>query len=519
VITTNALLFLSSLGCQPERASPRDETGAVAPPAPTPTDSAPTPEAPEDTGDTGCAPMARWRDADRDGFGGAGGLACAGDPAFVDTGGDCDDRDRDVHPGAREVCRNGVDEDCDGADDTCRSVLRSEGVPITRNGYNAEAVLVDDLDDDGALDVVVGFPSAGTYYRSGVTLGLLGPGAHPRRGPDWVATASPRIDAALGTGLVSVDDLDSDGCREVVAAAPLTAFDLASDEGAVVLSGCTGATLSWYHATEDYWAGPVVWFGPDLSTGDLDDDGRVELIMTMTTSIPTAGVWVGPLGVGDVSLYDVGAFIDVSPDDAEGYLDAAGDQDVDGDGLVDLVVGVGARSAVAIVHGPVAGPGHVDDGVLRVGVDGAGSDVRSIGDADGDGVDDVLVMPDRVARPTTWWVMAGPGAGGSLSDVTIATYDAASPEAVYPPCPVGDLDGDGRADLGMGSAAYPEGGDVVLRASFLYGPDYSYADRTDVVGISAMDCARGGDLDGDTIDDVVIGAGDTYFFSTALLGR
>jgi hypothetical protein len=53
-------------------------------------------------------------DADGDGY-----QAAACNPAPSLGGGDCNDSKASVHPGAREVCGDGVDQDCDGRDKAC----------------------------------------------------------------------------------------------------------------------------------------------------------------------------------------------------------------------------------------------------------------------------------------------------------------------------------------------------------------------------------------------------------------
>ena len=61
----------------------------------------------------GCTNM--YKDADGDGYGSfqvSSKCLCAEGGGYVSTGGDCDDADKDVHPGATEAC-NGKDDNCD----------------------------------------------------------------------------------------------------------------------------------------------------------------------------------------------------------------------------------------------------------------------------------------------------------------------------------------------------------------------------------------------------------------------
>ncbi len=69
-------------------------------------------------GDGGCEDVSFYRDADGDGHGDSSEVveACAAPEGYVADGGDCDDANAAVYPGATEVC-NGVDDDCDGERD------------------------------------------------------------------------------------------------------------------------------------------------------------------------------------------------------------------------------------------------------------------------------------------------------------------------------------------------------------------------------------------------------------------
>lgn len=62
-----------------------------------------------------------WRDADGDGYGDAAGavLSCQTPAGHVSNAADCDDTNAAVHPGAVEVCGDGIDQDCDGMDAAC----------------------------------------------------------------------------------------------------------------------------------------------------------------------------------------------------------------------------------------------------------------------------------------------------------------------------------------------------------------------------------------------------------------
>lgn len=55
-----------------------------------------------------------YPDADRDGYGSDAGAGCQNKPGYVTKGGDCDDTNPAIYPGADEVCGNDIDENCNG---------------------------------------------------------------------------------------------------------------------------------------------------------------------------------------------------------------------------------------------------------------------------------------------------------------------------------------------------------------------------------------------------------------------
>jgi hypothetical protein len=66
-----------------------------------------------------CAEQAWYRDGDADGYGSPGltGQGCSAPAGYVAVGGDCNDANSSVHPGASEANCNGIDDNCNGTTD------------------------------------------------------------------------------------------------------------------------------------------------------------------------------------------------------------------------------------------------------------------------------------------------------------------------------------------------------------------------------------------------------------------
>jgi hypothetical protein len=179
--------------------------------------------------DEGATPFASYLDFDHDGYGqdATKVLLCPMPAGRVLYGGDLNDSDPGIHPGATEICGNGIDEDCDGiADDLCGAPFAIIEV-IDRPGDEGHAVLV--RFHAHPYDVPAGAPvhlleyrvqrrpygAEGVPYTWETVATLL-----PAQLTDYEVAALTSIDAAPVTFVV-----------RVIADVPGVAYDTAPDSG------------------------------------------------------------------------------------------------------------------------------------------------------------------------------------------------------------------------------------------------------------------------------------------------
>ncbi|HET9433093.1 MAG TPA: MopE-related protein, partial [Chitinophagaceae bacterium] len=91
--------------------------------------------------------MTFYADLDGDGYGnGASGVAqaCTAPAGYVSNNSDCDDDNSSIHPGATEICGNGIDDDCNGqTDETCGSPDNDgDGYTIAQGDCNDNNALI-----------------------------------------------------------------------------------------------------------------------------------------------------------------------------------------------------------------------------------------------------------------------------------------------------------------------------------------------------------------------------------------
>ena len=281
-----------------------------------------------------------------------------------------------------------------------------------------------DLDGDGRLDIIL----ANNGNESGTTISVLRNTSAP--GEINSNSFGAKLDFTVGSGpiRVSAGDLDGDGRLDVVVG---TASGLSVLRNTSVLGSVSFAPYF------QLVTGPNTW---DAETADVDGDGRRDLAAVNYDS-GTVSLLRNTATPGTLSAGSFAAKVDI----ASGTSHDVAIGDLDGDGRVDLVVPRFNNGNVAVYRN-VGAPGSITSNSFAAGVlfvTGSGPSGVTIGDVDGDGKPDLAVTGYAVNQLSVLRNTSVPGsitAGSFAARVDYVT--GANPHQVA----LGDLNGDGRPD-------------------------------------------------------------------------
>jgi hypothetical protein len=357
--------------------------------------------------DRSTAPLNLYSDGDGDLYGADINLVPRCDPGggYVDDGGDCDDTNAAVHPGAEEVCDDGIDNDCDLIDDPCLTTVELstsdadatiEG--LEPDGFGNAIAAAGDMNGDGVDDL-----AAGPSYFTGSAYLFNGPLSSTTTADAAATIQWTNKGDGLGNEMVGIGDQDGDGFDDLMVLAPLFPALTQYGRAYVLLGPLTGSATAEVLASATITGESADRLGASAASGDVNGDNVPDVLVAAPYGNSNEGasyLFFGPVS-GALGEADADALFAVPPEFEQEISNASGG-DIDGDGVDELVVGIPFaygpkvnRGVAGVFFGPVAGSYTLADPDVSVGTSEDGSHLglaASIhGDLDADGADDLVV--------------------------------------------------------------------------------------------------------------------------------
>ncbi len=438
-----------------------------------------------------------------------------------------------------------------------------DGVSAQEEAGHAVAI-AGDVDGDGLDDILIGAPAASggdgqAWLVFGKADGVPVTLADVEMGMGGFAIDG-LADDGLGESVAGAGDVDGDGLADLVIGAPTANADagrayvifgkadtLPVDLAGIVGGGGGGFVINGVAETlGESVAGVGDFDGDGLSdvvvggpTAGANDEGRAHVVFGSASPSPVdvatlaatgRGITLTGASIGDAAGQEVGSAGDANGDGLADVAVAAPLSNVNGNNSGQVYVVFGRTSTNAISLAGYAG-GYAIRGVDDL--DQAGTVVEGAGDMDGDGRADLLVTApfanvgdnfqgvsylvfgktDDAPVPL---VDVHAGAGGfSIPGQSAGDFSGTSGAGL------GDIDGDGFADLAIGAVLSDYAAVGAGRTWVVWGKDDGVSvsltdvatgvggfalDGTIVSEESSWDLAGGGDIDGDGHRDLLVAA-------------
>jgi hypothetical protein len=344
---------------------------------------------------------------------------------------------------------------------------------------------MDDLNDDGVDDVVIGSPGDDQLAFGGgalrVLFGPISSGGNFADSADWTVLG----DEAYWTfGFVSavLPDLSGDDAMDLVVASPGANVSTTFDGIVYLIEGVSSGEDRIDDIASSTLHGTALSgeFGTDFDAVDVDADGQHDLIVGMPYAYSggAAFVFLGPIrGI----FTEEDADHHLSNEAASAFLGQAvanaGDQD--GDGLEDLLLtdsqnSSGGNQGAAYVLYAAAdfASRSVSDADVKIRGDtrlDIGNSGDNIGDLNQDGFTD-LAIGSFAGDTAAGYLFFGPLDSTGLryvSSADVVLQGDTEDSRIHRIVNLGDMNGDGAPDLAVGSPYWDD--DYLGRAFFLPG--------------------------------------------------
>ncbi len=340
-----------------------------------------------------------------------------------------------------------------------------------------------DVNGDGFDDVIVG---ADEYDNGELDEGraflYLGSPGGLSLAPDWTAE-SDQAGARFGFTVRGAEDVNGDGFDDVIAGAHF--FDngqLNEGRAYVYLGSANGPSLTPDWTAESDQAGAL--FGVSVSgAGDVDGNGYGDVIIgAYQFDGGQADVGRALLYLGSASGLSLAPAWTAASDQTDSYFgwSVSGAGDVNGDGFDDVIVGASSytdgqtyEGSAFLYLGSAAGPSLAANWTGDSDQAGAsfGTSVSGAGDVNADGFDDVIVGAPHVSNGQTYegraFLYLGSAGGPSLAPDWTEEGEQGHAEFGISVSAAGDVDGDGLDDVIVGAWQF-ENGQVWEGRAYMY---------------------------------------------------
>jgi hypothetical protein len=418
-----------------------------------------------------------------------------------------------------------------------------------------------DVNGDGYADVIIGVPNYDNGEgEEGVALMFLG-SSSGLAGADAESAAavleSNQVDAQMGSSVSAAGDVNRDGYSDVIVGAPHYSNGQNS-EGAVFLflgsaSGLVGVDPESAEAVLESDQADARMGDSVSGAGDVNGDGYADIVAGAPlydggmTDEGAAILFLGsPTGLLGSNPGSAASVLESSQVDAQMGSNVSGAGDVNGDGYADVIVGASGYDGGEVNEGAVFLFLGSASGLVGTNPDSAaailesnkslaefGVSVSGAGDVNGDSYADVVVgapfIDNGESGEGATFLFLGSTSGlvgrNPSSASSLLRSNQASSEMGYSVSGVGDVNGDGYADVIVGAAGDPEvtggaydNGEPNEGAAFLFlgsasglagtapGNAAAVLESNQAGARLGVSVSGAGDVNGDGYADVIVGA-------------
>ena len=315
------------------------------------------------------------------------------------------------------------------------------GVTYPIAGNYSVAAAIDDVNGDGNLDIV----AVSGDQQISVLLGN-GDGTF-QTAQSFAAPSLPGYTNAASTPIVGLITADLRGIGKK---------DIICSNGLVLLGNGNGTFTAASAPAFPYFSDPLYAGGPSLASGDVNNDGKIDLVVNNSTSI---SIWNGK---GDGTFTQGQSYATIPTD---GIISVS---DLDGDGNADIFVGLGDgefyggdEGSPNLAYGLMGNGNGTFQGAPQFGTGEYTG--NNLADVTGSGTLDLITntvntpygYPDTVVPAFTVQLGTGKGsfnpvattitapASFVLNGTTVTGANTTNADTFA----VGDINGDGKADL------------------------------------------------------------------------